>query len=101
MKRTGANPKVALGIYLMAKKYVSNEEEWNKISPIDLIKKANIDYPELYLSCGLYDKFGNYEGTEALVKIANSKGVKTQWHPLYGGHCAIDISSLADFLIIQ
>lgn len=101
MKRTGADPKVALGIYLMAKKYVSNEGEWNKISPIELIKKANMDYPELYLSCGLYDKFGNYEGTESLVNIANSKAVKTLWHPLYGGHCSIDISSLADFLIIK
>jgi Putative esterase len=101
MKRTGADPKVALGIYLMAKKYVSNEEEWKKISPIDLIKKADIDYPELYLSCGLYDKFGNFEGTEALANIANSNGVKTNWHPLYGGHCAIDITSLADFLIIK
>lgn len=101
MKRTGADPKVALGIYLMAKKYVSNEEEWDKISPIELIKKANTNYPELYLSCGLYDKFGNYEGTETLAKIAKSKGVKTHFHPLYGGHCAIDINSLADFLIMK
>jgi len=101
MYRTGADPKVALGIYLMAKKYVSNETEWNKISPIELMKKANNNYPELYLSCGLYDKFGNYEGTEALAEMASSKGVKTQWHPLYGGHCAIDIKSLADFLIIK
>jgi hypothetical protein len=101
MKRTGADPGVAWGIYLMAKKYVSNEDEWNKISPIELIKQANVNYPALYLSCGLYDKFGNYEGTEALVDIANSKGVNTQWHPLYGGHCAIDIPSLADFLIIK
>ncbi len=101
MKRTGADPKIALGIYLMAKKYVSNVEEWKEISPIDLIKKANIHYPELYLSCGLYDKYGSYEGTEALANIANLKGVKTHWHPLYGGHCAIDIASLADFLVIK
>jgi Putative esterase len=101
MKRTGADPKIALGIYLMAKKYASNKEEWKEISPIDLIKKANIHYPELYLSCGLYDKYGNYEGTEALVNSANLKGVKTHWHPLYGGHCAIDIVSLADFLVIN
>ncbi len=101
MKRTGADPKIALGIYLMAKKYVANEEEWKNFSPIELIKKDNIQFPELYLSCGLYDKYGNYEGTETLVNIANSKGVKTNWHPLYGGHCAIDINSLADFLIIK
>ncbi|NBA88287.1 esterase [Emticicia sp. CRIBPO] len=99
LKRTGADPKVAFGIYFMAKKYVSNEEEWNKISPIDLIKKANADYPELYLSCGLYDKYGNYEGTEALVNMAKAKGVKTYWHPIYGGHGATDIVSLADFLV--
>ncbi|NHF60101.1 esterase family protein [Flavobacteriaceae bacterium TP-CH-4] len=101
LKRTGADPKIALGIYLLAKTYVSNEEEWKEISPIDLIEEANIHYPELYLSCGLYDKYGNYEGTETLVNTANSKGVKTRWHPLYGGHCAIDIVSLADFLLID
>ncbi|MCH7408153.1 esterase family protein [Belliella sp. DSM 111904] len=101
MKRTGADPKIAMGIYLMAKKYVLNDEEWNEISPIELIKKANKDYPELYLSCGIYDKFGNYEGTETLVDLANSRGIKTHWHPIYGGHCAIDIISLADFLIIK
>lgn len=101
MKRTGADPKVALGIYLMAKKYISNEEEWKNISPIELIKKANSQYPELYLSCGLYDKFGNYEGSEALANLAVSKGVKIQWHPLYGGHCAMDIYSLSNFLIIN
>ncbi len=101
MKRTGADPKIALGVYLLAKKYASNEKEWREISPIELIKKADPSYPELYLSCGLYDKFGNYEGTEALANLAISKGVKTQWHPLYGGHCAIDIHSLANFLIMD
>ena len=99
--RTGADPKIAFGIYKLAKTYASNEEEWREISPINLIKSANIDYPELYLSCGLYDKYGNFEGTEALANLANLKGVKTHWLPLYGGHCAIDITSLADFLIIK
>lgn len=97
-KRTGADPKIAFGILQMAKTYVSNEEEWNSISPIKLIERADDKYPELYLSCGLYDKYGNFEGTEALANIAIKKGVKTKWHPLYGGHCAIDVASLSDFL---
>ncbi len=101
IKRTGADPKIALGIYKIARTYASNEKEWKEISPIHLIKRANIHYPELYLSCGLYDKYGNFEGTEALANLAISKGVKTHWHPLYGGHCAIDITSLADFLVIH
>jgi hypothetical protein len=99
LQRTGADPKIAYGIYLWSKKYVTNQEEYKAISPIDLINKNNISYPELYLSCGLYDKFGNYEGTEALANIAKSKGIRTHWHPVYGGHCSTDIKSLADFLI--
>lgn len=98
VKRTGADPKIAFGVLQMAKTYVSNEEEWNSISPIKLIEKANDKYPNLYLSCGLHDKFGNFEGTQALADIAITKGVTTKWHPLYGGHCAIDVASLADFL---
>lgn len=98
IKRTGADPKIIFGVTQLAKKYVSNDEEWNTINPILLIERANQHYPELYLSCGLYDNYGNFEGTEALANLAIKKGVKTRWHPLYGGHCAIDIASLADFL---
>jgi hypothetical protein len=98
IKRTGADPKIAYGMMQLAKKYVSNDEEWKAINPISLIERADESYPELYLSCGLYDKFGNFEGTEALANLAMKKGVKTLWRPLYGGHCAIDVASLADFL---
>lgn len=98
MKRTGADPKIIFGVSRLAKKYVSNDEEWKAINPISLIERADGRYPELYLSCGLYDKYGNFEGTEALANLAIKRGVKTLWRPLYGGHCAIDVTSLADFL---
>jgi hypothetical protein len=35
---------------------------------------------------------------KALANLAIERGVKTKWHPLYGGHCAVDIASLAAFL---
>jgi pimeloyl-ACP methyl ester carboxylesterase len=98
MKRTGADPKITYGVTQLAMKYVSNNEEWNAINPISLIERADQSYPELYLSCGLYDKYGNFEGTEALANLAMKRGVKTTWHPIYGGHCAVDVASLADFL---
>lgn len=98
IKRTGADPKIIYGVTQLAKKYVSNNEEWNAINPISLIERADQNFPELYLSCGLYDKYGNFEGTEALANLAIKRGVKTTWHPIYGGHCAIDIASLAEFL---
>ena len=98
VKRTGADPKIIYGVTQLAKKYVSNDEEWNAINPISLIERADQNFPELYLSCGLYDKYGNFEGTEVLANLAIKRGVKTTWHPIYGGHCAIDITSLAEFL---
>lgn len=69
------------------------------MSPLALIERARPGYPALYLSNGLYDAYGNYEGTERLARVARQRGVRTEWHPLYGGHCAIDIPSLANFLL--
>jgi pimeloyl-ACP methyl ester carboxylesterase len=99
MERTGADPKIVFGIWLMARKYVANDVEWRRISPFDLMQRAGPGYPALYLSNGLYDAYGNFEGTERLADMARQHGVKTEWHPIYGGHCAIDASSLAAFLI--
>jgi hypothetical protein len=97
-ERTGADPKIIFGILLLAKKYVANEAEWERISPLLLLNNVTDTSTSLYLSCGLYDKYGNFEGTELLAEKAASKGFIVDWRPLYGGHCAIDISSVADFL---
>lgn len=98
-EQTGANPKIIFGIVLMAQKYTADDEEWRRISPLVLVGRANSTYPSLYLSCGLYDEYGNYEGTQRLADIARQHGERTEWHPMYGGHCAVDIPSLATFLI--
>lgn len=98
LKRTGADPKIAFGIWRWSTTHVANEDEWRRMSPIELAKTANKDFPALYLSNGLYDSYGNFEGSQMLAEIAGQRGVSVEWHPLYGGHCAIDVSSLARFL---
>ena len=98
LKRTGADPKIGVGVWYLAKKYVADESEWRRISPLALIGRANSQYPSLYLSNGLYDAYGNFEGTDLLAKAAMQRGVSVDWHPLYGGHCATDVASLAAFL---
>lgn len=97
-ERTGANPKIAYGIWVWARQYVANDDEWERFSPLALIEQADATYPALYLSNGLYDSYGNFEGTERLAQIAKKRGVETEFRPLYGGHCSIDTSSLAAFL---
>ncbi len=96
--RTGADPKIIYGVLQLSKRFIASEEDWNKISPLRLIEQSNALKTKLYLSCGLYDQYGNYEGTELLARKMASKGFSVEWHPLYGGHCAIDVFSLAEFL---
>ncbi|WP_233206731.1 alpha/beta hydrolase-fold protein [Caulobacter sp. FWC2] len=98
-QRTGANPKIAFGIRAMAQTYAADDAEWRRVSPIALIKRATPAYPALYLSCGLYDNYGNFEGSERLVSMARERGVQTEWRPLYGGHCVTDANSVGDFLL--
>jgi enterochelin esterase-like enzyme len=99
--RTGADPRIGFGIWRLARRYVSNDEEWGRMSPLALIEAAALQdaRPSLYLSGGLYDRYGLYEGTERLAKRAAQRGLPTDWHPLYGGHCAIDVASLGAFLV--
>lgn len=98
LARTGADPKISFGIWMLARRYYADDREWRAASPLTLIEQAGPQSPALYLSNGLYDSYGNFEGTQALAKRASARGVQTEWHPLYGGHCAIDASSLAVFL---
>ncbi|HEX8192740.1 MAG TPA: alpha/beta hydrolase-fold protein [Allosphingosinicella sp.] len=99
MVRTGASPKIGFGIWLMGRRYVSGDAEWRRISPLHLIERAGAGSPALYLSNGLYDAYGNFEGTQRLAAAARARGVRTVWRPLYGGHCATDVPSLARFLV--
>lgn len=99
MHRTGADPRIAFGIWLLARKHFADESEWRRVSPLALIERASPRYPALYLSNGLYDAYGNFEGTQRLAELARSRGVRTEWHPLYGGHCATDAASAAAFLV--
>ena len=96
--RTGADPKIVFGLMQLAKKFISTKDDWSKISPLQLIERASNPVPKLYLSCGLYDQYGNYEGVELLAQKMIQRGFSIEWHPLYGGHCAIDVSSLGEFL---
>lgn len=98
-ERTGANPRIILGIWLLARKYAADDGEWRRISPLALAERAAPGYPALYLSCGLYDAYGNYEGTERLASMTRQRGVRTVWQPNYGGHCAVNVPSLAEFLV--
>jgi hypothetical protein len=100
IKVTGAEIRVIGGLILLAREYVSNVSEWEAIRPLTLIKnldsQAKID---IYLSAPLYDRYGLFSGASDMADIAKSRGLSLKWHPLYGGHCAVDINSIGEFLL--
>jgi pimeloyl-ACP methyl ester carboxylesterase len=98
MERTGANPRMVFGVWMLARRYFADDGEWRRSSPLTLIEQVGLNAPMLYLSNGLYDSYGNFEGTEQLARRAKQRSISTEWHPLYGGHCASDARSLAAFL---
>ncbi|MCV2365172.1 hypothetical protein LNV23_17130 [Paucibacter sp. DJ1R-11] len=102
VERTGADPKISFGVLRLARQHVADPAEWQRVSPLSLIERplpASSHRPQLYVSNGLYDRYGNFEGSQRLVERARALDWQTQWHPIYGGHCASDIDSLARFLL--
>jgi pimeloyl-ACP methyl ester carboxylesterase len=96
-RRTGGDPKTLLSVVELSKLYVENQAEWNRISPIKLIAALDPAHtPEIYLSCGLYDKYGNYEGAQDFAQTAIRRAFRIEWRPLFGGHCVSDVTSVAE-----
>jgi S-formylglutathione hydrolase FrmB len=100
VQKTGADYQLMIGVMGLAKKFAANAEEWKAFSPFELVKKVSpLKLKALYLSCGMYDKYGNFGSVQGLAERARARGLQVEWRPLYGGHCAIDVDSLADFLL--
>ena len=98
-ERTGADRQTMAGVIQLAKVFYSDKNEWDNAAPIKVLEQMDTkSAPKMYLSCGLYDKYGNYEGAEHLANLAQEKAIGLEWRPLYGPHCAVDIPSVAEFL---
>ena len=100
IRRTGADENLVMGTIALAKQFFANDEEWQAASPLATVQTVNIaTAPEYYLSCGIDDAFGNFEGNEKFIALAKARGIKVDWRPMYGGHCVTDPKSVADFLV--
>lgn len=94
-----ADPELVKEVIEVSRYYMPELADWLKASPMDLAR-TNLSRrsPEIYLSCGLYDKFGFFPGSEKFAEMGATRGARIHWRPIYGGHCAIDAISLAAFL---
>ncbi len=81
-----------------SKAYFPREDEWRSADPIVLARTTTNNRVSLYLASGYYDRFVAYEGNKKFAEALKSRGIDVNWRPQWGGHCAIDIPSVASFL---
>ena len=99
IRRTNADRSLVLELLEMGKAFFPTTRDWQTASPLALAreyKKASA--PEFYLAAGYYDGYGLYSGNAKFGEILRRSGATINWRPQWGGHCAIDIESLARFL---
>jgi pimeloyl-ACP methyl ester carboxylesterase len=98
----------------LARHFFRSEAAWRRHDPVRLAREASAEEtPELYLLCGRRDEWGCMEGSLALVEAARAReasgvsmeasgsatrALAIEWHPRDGGHCDVDVPSLARFL---
>lgn len=107
--RTGADPGAIWGVLGMARLLAGDDAEWADYAPLRILERLReilradparlAKLPSLYVSVGLYDKYGNYEGVTEFVRRAREAGLRVEDRPLYGGHCAVDVASVAAALV--
>ncbi len=86
-------------IIQLTKAFYPTKEAWSSSDPMKLAINSTSLSTEMYVAVGFYDRFAAYEGNEIFVGYLMSNGFKVDWRPQWGGHCAVDIPSLATFLV--
>ncbi len=83
----------------MVHTFFPNEMEWQRSDPLNLSEMKMGNFPEIYLAIGLHDSFAAFEANQVFARKLHDNGVLVDWRPQWGGHCSIDIPSLAKFLV--
>lgn len=84
----------------ISQRFFKTEEDWQRNDPIHLSKTFNPEVsPSLFLNCGKRDDWGCLKGSESIVSEIRQRGGSIQWQPRPGGHCDIEPTSLAEFLL--
>lgn len=86
-----------MGVTELAKGFYSTPEDYTRANPLLLAKNPN--RTRLYVAAGYYDVYALYEGNQKFVDLLREQRRTVEWRPQWGGHCAIDIPSLASFLV--
>jgi S-formylglutathione hydrolase FrmB len=100
--RTHALSNYVNNALYLSSNYYPSQEAWDRADSIALANtQITSDSPPLYISGGMQDEYGFFEGAAEFASIAASKGVSATWVPLRGRHCTFDWQGTARFFIAQ
>ncbi len=84
----------------LAKNFFPTKSDWASADPLQIARTANMRADlAVYLASGFYDRYVAYEGNKKFSEILRVRKALIDWRPQWGGHCSIDIPSLARFLV--
>lgn len=84
----------------LAKSFFPTESDWGSADPLQISRTVKVRSDlAVYLASGFYDRYAAYEGNKKFSEILRARRVHIDWRPQWGGHCSIDIPSLARFLV--
>ena len=82
----------------IAQKIFPTQTDFDTADPLNLAKSSSTS-TSLYVVAGFTDRYALYEGNQKFVQLLNTNGKSVEWHPSWGGHCVVDVASLAKFLV--
>lgn len=82
----------------LAKMIFPTPADWDKGNPLTLAETSR-SRTQLYVAAGFYDPYALYEGNEKFADTLEKRHRRIDWRPQWGGHCTMDIPSLAKFLV--
>lgn len=84
----------------LAKGFYPTQADFDKANPLVLAANSNwTNRTALYVTAGFYDVYALYEGNQKFVDLLRGNHMYVEWHPMWGGHCVMDIPSLSRFLV--
>ncbi len=85
----------------LARYFFPTPAAWAAADPLQLAAHASVGgaLKQVYVAAGFHDSYVLYEGNVKFASLLTRTGVDVDWRPQWGGHCAMDIPSLAEFLI--
>jgi pimeloyl-ACP methyl ester carboxylesterase len=99
INRTNASAYDVNEAIYVSETYFPTEADWLNAAPLTLVNNVNASFPPLYVSGGMQDQYGFFEGASQFVAAVTARGAKASWTPLQGGHCTFDWQGTSLFLL--